>query len=143
MSETPRVHETRVVGTRVGIPTSLQGFNALGQIVEAAREFGAFYQTEHTKRDRLRTYGEVEVERIKSAEGILRQYFDQIFDERRTNFEAFFARLDVALENRDGETINTVVRGIVDIAQSSPLAQLGDLSQIRAMLDDPDQVFDL
>lgn len=80
---------TRVVGTRVGIPTSLQGFNALGQIVEAAREFGAFYQTEHTKRDRLRTYGEVEVERIKSAEGILRQYFDQIFDERRTNFEAF------------------------------------------------------
>ncbi len=32
---------------------------------------------------------------------------------------------------------------IVDIAQSSPLADLGDLSQIRKALDDPNQVWDL
>ena len=53
-----------------------------------------------------------------------------------------FVRLDRALEEENGEVLHAVVRGIVDIAQSSPLADMGDLSQIRAALDDPDQVWE-
>jgi hypothetical protein len=35
-----------------------------------------------------------------------------------------------------------MVRGIVDIAKSSPSPDLGDLGKIRAALDDLDQVWE-
>ena len=85
----------------------------------------------------------VEVARIKAAESVLKDYFAKVFAERRSNFEELFNRLDGALEANDGETVALMVRGIVDIAKTSPLADLGDLSQIRAALDDPDQVWEL
>jgi len=84
-----------------------------------------------------------EITRIKGAEDILRRYFEQIFSERRHNFEELFKRLDDALEREDAGTVSNVLAAIVDIARNSPLADLGDLSQLRAALDDPDQVWDL
>ncbi|MCV7056481.1 hypothetical protein H7I56_15070 [Mycolicibacterium gilvum] len=122
--------------------TPLQGFDALNQIVNATRECIAVHQVEKTKRARLEVYETTEIARIKAAESVLRDYFAQIFAERRANFEELFTRLDTALEAQDGETINLVVRGIVDIAKSSPLADLGDLGKIREALDDPNQVWE-
>jgi hypothetical protein len=68
---------------------------------------------------------------------------DQVFAERRSLYEELFARLDRALNVGNNEALHSVVVGIVDIAKSSPLADLGDLSQVRAALDDPNQVWDL
>lgn len=141
MPEQPKVHVAKVVGN--GPLTALDGFTALGKMVEAARECITIHQVENTNRGRIRAYQETEVGRIKAAEAILRGYFEQSFAERRTAFEELFSRLDQALEQGDGEVISVVVRGIVDVARTSPLADLGDLSQIRAALDDPDQVWDL
>ena len=70
-------------------------------------------------------------------------YFQQTFAERRATFEELFSRLDQALDQGNGEVISVVLRGIVDVARTSPLAHLGDLSQIRAALDDPNQVWEL
>jgi hypothetical protein len=142
-NERPKVHQARVVRRPSGVPSAIDGFAALGQIVDAAREFGAIYQTEHTKRAQLSAYENTEIARIKAAEGVLRGYFEQVFVERRSNFEELFSRLDTALEDKNGEAVNSVLRGIVDIARTSPLADLGDLSQIRAALDDPDHTFEL
>lgn len=143
MAEEPRVHQARVVGTPSGPRSSLDPFAALGQIVDAAREFGKIYQTEHTARARISAYVDTEVTRIKTAEAVLTRYFEKVFEERRVNFQELFSRLDTALEQRDGAAINNIVCGIVDIARSSPLADIGDLSKIRAALDDPDQVWEL
>ncbi|MGB3520649.1 MAG: hypothetical protein WBA50_04155 [Mycobacterium sp.] len=123
--------------------SALDGFNALTQIVDATRECVKVSQIESTKRASIRAYEKTEVARIKGAEAVLKDYFEQIFAERRATFEELFTRLDQALDAGNGEVINAVVRGIVDIAQSSPLADLGNLGQIRAALDDPDHVFDL
>lgn len=142
-SDQQNVHEARVVPRPNKLPTALDGFAALNQIVDAAREFGAIYQTEHTKRAQLSTYENTEIARIKAAESVLRGYFEQVFAERRSNFQEMFSRLDAALEDKNGEAVNSVLRGIVDIARTSPLADLGDLSQIRAALDDPNHIFDL
>lgn len=132
------------VARRVGAKFSaLDGFNALTQIVDATRECVKVTQEESTKRASIRAYEKAEVARIKAAEVILKNYFEQVFAERRANFEELFTRLDQALDAGNGEAINAVVRGIVDIARTSPLADLGDLGQIRAALDDPDQVWDL
>jgi hypothetical protein len=84
-----------------------------------------------------------EVARIKAAESVLRDFFAESFRERRHNFDEMFQRLDTALEQGNGEAAAVVVRGIVDIARDSPLAHMGDLAQIRAALDDPDQVWEL
>jgi len=143
MPDPSRIHTAKVVNRGAGAITSLQGFDALNQIVNAARECIAVHQVESTKRERLRVYEAAEVQRIKAAESILKAYFEQVFAERKSNFEELFNRLDSALLAGDGETISVMVRGIVDIAKSSPLADLGDLSKIRAALDDPDQVWEL
>ncbi|MCV7434922.1 hypothetical protein H7K31_25330 [Mycolicibacterium bacteremicum] len=137
------MHTAKVVGRAAGGVTALQGFDALHQIVSAAKECIAVHETEKSKRARLQTYETTEVARIKAAESVLKDYFSKVFAERRSNFEELFNRLDGALEANDGETVALMVRGIVDIAKTSPLADLGDLSQIRAALDDPDQVWEL
>ena len=141
MPEQPKVHIAKAVSNA---PLSaLDGFNALGTMVAAARECITTHQVESTKRGKIRAYQETEVGRIKAAEAILKTYFGQVFAERRETFDELFSRLDKAIDQGNGEVISSVLRGIVDIAQTSPLANLGDLSQIRAALDDPNQVWDL
>lgn len=120
-----------------------EGLAALNQVVATVRECLLVHEEEATKRARLHAYQESEVARIKAAEAVLRTYFDQVFAERRALYEEMFARLDRALDDGNNEALHSVVVGIVDIAKSSPLADLGDLSQVRAALDDPNQVWDL
>ena len=111
---------------------SQANLKSLGVLVTDGKSFLADEMTDAT----------TEVARIKAAESVLKDYFGQVFAERHSNFEELFTRLDNALQAGDGETVNLVVRGIVDIAKSSPLADLGDLAKIRAALDDPDQVWE-
>ena len=139
------VHEGKVVGQAKAPPSlpGLDAFNALGQIVDAARECFVIHEQESAKRARLQAYGATEVAKIKAAEAVLKHYFDQVFAERRGVYEEMFTRLDRAMEQDDAAVVHDVLRGIVDVARTSPLADLGDLSEIRKALDDPNQVWDL
>ena len=139
----PREHFAKVVDGAKSAASATDGFQALKLIVEATREAVVVTQTETSKRKRLATYEATEIERIRRAESVLKDYFAQVFAERRATFDEMFTRLDQALEQGNGEVVNIVMRGIVDVAKSSPLADVGDLSQIRAALDDPNQVWDL
>lgn len=139
----PRVHTGEVVTPHRGPLSALDGFTALNQMVSAAQECIRIHATENTKQARIKTYAETEVARIKAAESILKDYVEHAFADRRATFDGLFSRLDQALDQQNGEAINAVLRGIVDVARTSPLADLGDLSQIRSALDDPDQVWEL
>ncbi|MGB3287483.1 hypothetical protein [Mycolicibacter algericus] len=143
MPDKPNIINAQVARRGAGPLNALQGLNALNEIVGAAKECIAIQQVESTKRQQIRTYEATEVARIKEAGSVLKEYFTQVFAERRSNFEELFNRLDDALESHDGETANLMLRGIVDIAKSSPIADLGDLGQIRVALDDPDHIFEL
>lgn len=143
MPEQPKVHEATIVDRGKRLIPGIDGLAALNEIVSTARECVEIHAVESTKRARIHAYEETEVARIKAAEAVLKGYFEQVFAERRKNFDELFSRLDQALENGNGEATAVVLRSIVDIARTSPLADLGDLSQIRAALDDPDQVWDL
>ncbi|WP_405625164.1 hypothetical protein OG933_02990 [Streptomyces sp. NBC_00016] len=143
MPDQPKVHVGRVVNAAKGSVRAMDGFAALNQIVEAARECIHIHEVESTKRARIEAYEATEVARIRAAEAVLKDYFAQAFAERRNIYEEMFARLDRALDEGNGDVLQAVVRGIVDIAKSSPLADIGDLSQVRAALDDPDQVWEL
>jgi hypothetical protein len=123
--------------------TAAEAFSAVKQIVEIAREFVAEHDEQVTKRQQLHTYEVTEVARIKAAETTLRNYFDLVFAERRAIYQELFARMDRALDERNNEVLHSVVIGIVDLAKTSPLAELGDLSKFRAAWDDPNKVHEL
>ncbi|EOM74222.1 hypothetical protein Rrhod_4365 [Rhodococcus rhodnii LMG 5362] len=123
--------------------SQLDGFAALRQIVDSAQTCVNVLAVEKTKQRKIAAYEGTEVAKIKAAESVLRQYFEQSFTERRAVFDGLLERLDSALEQGDGAVIGTVLNGTVDVARSSPLANAGDLSQIRAALDDPDHVWEL
>ncbi|SCL45932.1 hypothetical protein GA0070606_0888 [Micromonospora citrea] len=143
MPDQRKVHVGKIVKPTRSSLSALDGFTALKQIVEAASECIQIHEVERTKRAKLQAYESAEVARIKAAEAVLRDYFEQAFAERRNLYRELFTRLDRALDEGNGEVLHEVVRGIVDIARSSPLADMGDLSKVRAALDDPDQVWDL
>lgn len=122
---------------------SLDAFNALSVLVNATSEAFSTHQVEKTKRDQLRTYRETEIAQIKSSEKMLRDYFDRIFAERRQIHTKLFDTLDHALETGDAAVVQSVVGGIVDVATSSPLADLGNLGELRRAMNDPNAIFEL
>lgn len=139
-----KVHEGKVIPPKKpGKLSALDGFNALTQVVNAARECWTIHETESTKRARLRAYEEIEVAKIRAGEAVLKDYFEQVFKERRDLYEDLFTRLDAAIESDNGEAVHAVLRGIVDVARSSPIADMGNLGEIRKALDDPKVVWEL
>ena len=131
-----------VVKGTVSALSAADALSALTTIVNAVQESIQIHQTESTKREKLRTYRETEVGRIKAAEAILRDYFDRTFEERRDTNKRLFDSLDLALKSGDLTAMQTVVGGIVDVARTSPLANVGDLGELRRAMDDPDTVFE-
>lgn len=107
------------------------------------RESIQIQETESTKRERLKTYRDIEVARIKASKKTLRDYFDWIFEERREKHKRLFESLDLALESGDVSAIQTVVRGIVEVARISPLVGIGSIGELRCAMDDPNAVFEL
>jgi hypothetical protein len=126
----------------VGKGHAADAFSALSQIVDVVRESIQIHQTESTKREKLKTYREIEVKRIEAAEKTLRAYFDLTFEERRETNKHLFENLDRARESGDVAALQVAVSGIVEVARTSPLAGIGNLSELRKALDDPDAVFE-
>lgn len=53
-----------------------------------------------------------------------------------------FENLDRAHDSGDVAAMQVAVGGIVEVARTSPLAGIGNLSDLRKALDDPDTVFE-
>ena len=137
------VHAGKVVRSKsIPIPNA-QAFAALNEIVAASREYGRIRQEEQTKRAAIAGAEHVQVERIHAAESILKLYFDRVFAERAKTSDEMFVRLDQAMELGDPQMVHAVVRGIVDLAQSSPLAGLEDFGKFWAELGTDDKPVEL
>lgn len=131
-----------VVFAAAGKITAADALGALTLLVNATKESIHIHEVESTKREKLNTYRETEVARIQASERVLSNYFDRIFEERRETHRQLFANLDLAMKSGDVAAVQTIVGGIVDVARTSPLANLGNLSELRAAMDDPDTVFE-
>lgn len=125
------------------VVSALDGLNALRQVVDAVQECVSIHATESTKQEHIRASRDTEIARIKAGETVLRDYFAHVFADRKNTIDQMFTRLDIALESGDPAVIKMVVDSVVDVAKSSPIADMGDLSQVRAALDDPDHVWEL
>lgn len=116
---------------------------ALNNVVEATREYLRLREEHTTQRARLDAYATLETERIRTGERLLADYFDRVFEERSDNFNEMWSRLDTAAEQGDDDAVRTMLGGIVQLAQASPLSGLADLPALRAAFDDPNTVWEL
>lgn len=126
-----------------GVIPGAEAFAALNNVIEGTREYLRLREEEQTKRAQIEAYKATETARIKAAENILRDYFHQVLAERARTFDELLTRLDHATEAGDGQAASETLRAIVAIAQTSPLADLGDLGKLRQALDDPTHVWEL
>ncbi|MFJ9579347.1 hypothetical protein ACIRQF_23575 [Streptomyces sp. NPDC101191] len=136
MSDT--VHIGKVLRSKSSPVPTAEAFAALNEIVAAAREYGRIRQQEQTKRAAIAAAEHVQVDRIHAAEKSLKLYFERVFAERARTSEEMFVRLDQAMDAGDPQMVHAVVRGIVDLAQSSPLAGLDDFGKFWAELGTDD-----
>ena len=118
-------------------------YEAFNLFIRTVRDTVQIHQAESTKREQLRSQRETQIEQIKATERILRDYFDRVYAERRETHQLLFAGLDQALKTGDNAALQTVVGGIVDLARTSPLADLGNLGELRRAMEDPNTVFKL
>lgn len=123
--------------------TNVDALAAVREIVSAASEYGRVREEEQTKREAIAAVERVQVQRIQAAEGVLRDYFERSFAERAKTSQDMFARLDQALETGDPQVVNAVVRGVVDLAQASPLAGLEDFGKFWAQLGSSENPIEL
>jgi hypothetical protein len=122
---------------------AVDALGALNNVIDGARDYLRLREEEQTKRAKIDAYATVEVARIQAASSFLKHYFEQVFAERSTTIDGLFRHLDVAMTSGDETATTAALEGIVNLAKSSPLADIGDLSQVRKALDDPDHVWEL
>lgn len=123
--------------------TPADALAALNNVVEAGREYFRLREENTKARARLDSYRMLESEKIRAAERVLTDYFDLVFKERSENFRGLWSRLEAAAELGDDHAVRTVLGGIVQLAQISPLSGLADLQALRSAFDDPNQVWEL
>ncbi|MFF6793965.1 hypothetical protein ACFY9C_33420 [Streptomyces filamentosus] len=137
------VHVGKVLRSGSASIPAVDAFAALNEIVAAAREYGRIRQEEQTKRAVVAAAERVQVDRVHAAEETLRLYFERVFAERARTGEEMFVRLDRAMDSGDPQMVHAVVRGIVDLAQASPLAGLDDFGAFWANLGTDDSPVEL
>ena len=131
------------VNTVVGKITSTEAFDSLTEVVSVVRGLIQLHETESTKREQLVTYRETQIARLRLVENTLHRYLDATFAERHETNRRLFDSLDEAVKSGDLAAMQTVVAGIVQVAQVSPLADLGNLAELVKAMDDPGAVFEL
>jgi hypothetical protein len=134
---------TEVVNTVVDKITSAEAFGSLKEIVTVVQGLIRLHEEQSTKREQLVTYRETQIARIQLVENTLHRYLDLTFAERRETNKRLFDSLDVAVRSGDVTAMQTVVTGIVQVAQTSPLGDLGSIAELVRAMDDPEVVFEL
>lgn len=102
--------------------------------VEALREVSRAVQAvarERTRQAEIRAESEAELARIAAQRDIILSYLDRSFDERRTNFDELFRRIDRGIEEGRLEVVAASLDALVKLADSSPFKALGDLSKVK------------
>lgn len=123
--------------------TSLEALSALTDMVAAAREYGVLREEHRTRRADTATYAALESQRIQAAESVIKDYFRQSFAERSKMVDGLLERFDAATAAGDTASATSALGALVEVAKTSPLADLKDFSHIRAALNDPDKEWEL
>jgi hypothetical protein len=134
----------RGVGETVAAKT-LSSAQAVGAVVDGLRAVGDAVReiaVQRSAQETIRREAAVQIERIHAWRDVLLDYLDRSFDERRSNFDALFARLDAATSSSNVEGVARTLDAIVELAKSSPFKELADLARAKEALKDKSKDFE-
>ena len=113
------------------VSNAAQGFTML---VSAYQEYKTICQYEHTKRDAIQAWKEVQVGKTNAQREFLENYLKERFQERRHEIDEMFKRLDEGIASDNPELIGKAMSAIENTVKSSPLQEA---SQILLAMNDP------
>lgn len=133
MKNLPTTIPTTVLSKMPKDPVSnaAQGFTML---VSAYKEYKTICQQEHTKREAIQAWKEVQVGRTNAQRDFLESYLKERFTERKHVIDEMFKRLDEGIANDNPELISMAMSAIENTVKSSPLQEA---SQVLMALNDP------
>ena len=108
-------------------PTPLQALEGLNTLANIVKENHKVTEEETTKRVNITAMKEFEIEKVQAQKEVLKDYFEKIFAERRTNFDRMFDALDKGIESNNLELMQLSLSSIVEMAKDSPLKQVEKL----------------
>ena len=111
--------------------SAYQGFEML---TKAYADYKTICQTEHTKREAIAAWREVQLTKTNNQREFLESYLKERFAERRHVIDEMFKRLDKGIESDNPELITTAMSAIENTVKSSPLQEAG---QVLMAMNDP------
>lgn len=142
MTDQKRVHEGKVLPPAVDRVSPADALGAFNQIVGFLRETIQTHETESTKRENLKTYREIQIARIKASEEALHYYLDRTYEERHETHKRLFESLNVAVAAGNVPAMQAVLGSIVEVARTSPLADIGNIGELQRAMADPNTTFE-
>ena len=116
---------------------------AFVQVVDAYSEMKRVREQETTRRREIESDERVQLAQILAKQQQFLTFLDKSFDEQAENFRVLFQRMDMAQQRGDVAGMGLLLEGIVDIAKTSPFADLLDVKNVQAMLANPDHHYRL
>ena len=107
-----------------GIPIPINvATDAFDNLVNAWKDCENTAQIEETKREKIKSWRDLNIKAIEENSAILKIYLDRSFQERAGTIQDTFARLDQALAEKNTEAVGLMMNAIVAIVKESPLVQ--------------------
>ena len=110
-------------------PTPKEALEGLKIVYETIQENHRVTEEQKTRREEIQALKVVEIEKIRSQREVLQQYFNNVFEERRNNFNELFKRLDKGIEDGNLELMQISLGAIIEIAKDSPLKEIKKLRE--------------
>ncbi len=105
---------------------------AFRSLVDAWRSYKEVCAVQETRREEIRAQAKVAVRRIEAEAEVLREYFAQVFAERRTIFDRAFDLLHAGLEKGEDKAIDAGLTVILTLVKESPIKAAAEaMQQIR------------
>lgn len=114
---------------------------AFSNIVTAYNEYKVTHEIEETKRENIRAYRDITVEKYRKQRDFLEKYLTETFKERSTVIKGFFDALDSGLESGNDNVIKMAMSGIVSVIQKSPLQDINDF--MKKLESDSDEIIEI
>ena len=121
----------KTVSSKNPVSSAAQGFEML---VNAYADYKTVCQTEHTKREAIASWKEVQLTKTNNQREFLESYLKERFAERRHVIDEMFQRLDQGIESDNPELISMAMSAIENTVKSSPLQEA---SQVLMAMNDP------
>jgi predicted RNA-binding protein with EMAP domain len=134
LTKTREQHRTMRHQNKIGAVNDVA--QCLQEIVAAYHQYQTVHAEEQTKRRDIEAWEKTTLKEIENRRDVLLAFLEHSFDERAKNFQDLFKVLDQALTSEDNENVGLVLEKITELAKSSPLEGLKDLSVVQAALVD-------